>query len=193
MMMMMMMKMMKTNNDDDNDDDDDGNHDHNLSNWTGVGCWRLCGLNEANHLYVFWECPLLVPYWREIHTNLEAVFGVNIPFKCDTLYLGNIPFEMWNSDDRKLMLILLVASKKAITRKWLKPEPPTVDEWIDIIHDIYIMEKLCFSLRIQKEKFLWIWTRWTEYVKPIRSDFFLMVKRTWQFDVFLRIWTLFLF
>ena len=138
----------------------------------GVGCWRLCGLNEANHLHVFWECPLLVPYWREIHKNLEAIFGVNIPFKCDTLYLGNIPFEMWNSDDRKLMLILLVASKKAITRKWLKPKPPKVDEWIDIIHDIYIMEKLCFSLRIQKEKFLRIWPRWTEYVKPIRSDFF---------------------
>lgn len=92
------------------------------------------------------------------------------------------------------MLILLVASRKAITRKWLKPEPPTVDEWIDIIHDIYIMEKLSFSLRIQKEKFLWIWTRWTEYVKPILSDFlFELLKEHENVMYFLLIYILFLF
>lgn len=44
-------------------------------------------------------------------------------------------------------------------------------EWIDIVHEIYIMEKLSFSLRVQNEKVYRIWTKWTEYVKPVRSDF----------------------
>ena len=54
---------------------------------------------------------------------------------------------------------------------WLKSDPPTTEEWIEIIHENYIMEQLSFSLRIQKEKFYLIWTKWTEYIKPVGSDF----------------------
>ena len=117
----------------------------------------------------------VTPFWKEIHKNLEAIFGKEIPFRCDSIYLGNIPFEMWNSKDKKLALILLVASKKAITRKWLKPDPPTENEWMDVIHDIYIMEKLSASLNMQKELFNQIWAKWIEYVKPIRPDLFFLL------------------
>ena len=110
-------------------------------------------------------------YWEEIHKHIKNVFGVNIPFKCETMYLGDLMFETWSIKDKKLLAILLAASKKSITRKWLKVEPPTIDEWIDIVHEIYVMEKISFSLRVEKEKFYRTWTKWTEYVKPTRSDF----------------------
>ncbi len=112
-----------------------------------------------------------MPYWQEIHEHINNVFGANIPFRCDTVYMGNILFEGWNTNDKKLTQILLAAGKKAVTRKWLKPEPPTIDEWIEIIYEIYIMERLSFSLKVQKEKFYQIWTKWTEYIKLVRSDF----------------------
>ena len=51
------------------------------------------------------------------------------------------------------MIILLAACKKAITRKWLKSQDPVVEDWIDILYQIYTMEKLTFSLRIQQGKF----------------------------------------
>lgn len=35
----------------------------------------------------------------------------------------------------------VAACRKTITRKWLKPERPTVDEWIDIVYDIFKMEE----------------------------------------------------
>ncbi len=81
---------------------------------------------------------------------MEAVFEVEIVFNCDSLYLGKINLDGWTNKDKKLLLILLAASKKVITKKWLKPESPTVEEWIDTIHIIYAMEKLSFSLRTQK-------------------------------------------
>lgn len=33
--------------------------------------------------------------------------------------------------------IMLIASKKAITKKWLKTEVPKVEDWVDVIHNIY--------------------------------------------------------
>lgn len=77
----------------------------------------------------------------------------------------------WSSNDKKLAQILLAASEKAVTGRWLKSDPPTIEKWIEIIHDIYIMERLSFSLRIHKEKCYLIWTKWTEYIKAMRSDF----------------------
>ena len=72
------------------------------------------------------------------------------------------------------MAILLAASKKSVMRKWLKAEPPTIDEWIEVVYEIYVMEKISFSLRVENEQFYKIWTKWTEYVKPVKSDFILV-------------------
>lgn len=54
---------------------------------------------------------------------------------------------------------------------WENVDPPFIEEWMDIIHEIYIMENLKFSLRVQKETFYKILSKWMEYVRPIRSDF----------------------
>lgn len=85
--------------------------------------------------------------------------------------MGDIQFDGWRNNDKKLVLILLAGSKKVITRNWLKPHLPTIDGWIDIIYEIYIMERLSYSLQVQKDRFYKIWSKWTEYVKPIRPDF----------------------
>ena len=37
------------------------------------------------------------------------------------------------------------ASRKAIKSKWLKWEKPTVDEWFDIIYNIFKMERITFA------------------------------------------------
>lgn len=51
----------------------------------------------------------------------------------------DISFDGWNIDDKELVQILLAASKKVLTRKWLKSEPPTIDEWTEILYEIYII------------------------------------------------------
>lgn len=85
------------------------------------------------------------------------------------MYLGNLGFETWNLNDKKLLAILLAASKKAVTRKWLKVDPPPPQ--------IYVMEKISFSIKVEKEQFYKIWTKWTEYVKPISFDYICVLCR----------------
>ena len=69
------------------------------------------------------------------------------------------------------MKTLLAAGKKAITRMWLKPQSPSNEDWIDIVHQIYIMEKLTYSLRAQHDKFINIWSWWTDFIRLQRQDF----------------------
>ena len=55
---------------------------------------------------------------------------------------------------------MLVAAKKAITRKWLKTDAPKMEDWVEIMLNIYRMEKLIFSTRLKTETFYWeIWVK----------------------------------
>ena len=134
-------------------------------------CWRQCGCLEANHFHIFWSCASLVPFWQEVHKVLQSVFQTDIQFKFETLYLGAITSENISSNVKYLFRILSAASRKAITRRWLKPGKPTMEEWIDIIYDMFMMERITFALRLQQGTFLKRWERWIMYVTPIRPSF----------------------
>ena len=62
-----------------------------------------------------------------------------------------------------LIKILLIAGKKAITKKWGKPDPPMQDQWLDIIEGIYVMEWLTHRLHLQETQFQEKWEKWTVY------------------------------
>lgn len=60
------------------------NYSHNTT------CWRHCGHARANHFHIFWECPRVVPFWKEIHKVMETIFQKKIQFHFALLYLGNL-------------------------------------------------------------------------------------------------------
>ncbi|KAF7643008.1 hypothetical protein LDENG_00246630, partial [Lucifuga dentata] len=70
-----------------------------------------------------------------------------------------------------LFRILSAASKKAITKKWLKPEIPSINDWIDVIYKVYIMERITLSRRLQQDKFEEVWEKWIRYITPISPSF----------------------
>ena len=82
----------------------------------------------ANHFHVFWACPKIQLFWREVATEINKIFGVDVDFSFVALYLGKIP-ETVSQKDTYLWKILLVSCRKAITRKWLQPDPPTLNQW----------------------------------------------------------------
>lgn len=80
-----------------------------------------------------------------------------------TLCLG-ISDSQVRRTDKYLFGVLTNAGKKALTRHWEHPEPPTILEWINIVNDIYLMENITFSLRLQICIFTKRWTKLVEYV-----------------------------
>ena len=125
-------------------------------------CWRQCGQIMANHFHIFWACPLIQPYWKELAGEIRTIFGLEVEFSFVTLYLGKTPVGL-TTQDNYLYKVLLAASKKAITRKWLQTNLSSTNDWITIVNEIQCMEKMTFSLRLQAEQYTKCWERWTSY------------------------------
>lgn len=89
------------------------------------------------------------------------------------MYFGYIPQE-WLKRDKYLMNILLVAGKKALSRKWLSQESPTVNAWMEITMDIYKMEKITAYVNHKLEQLALHWEKWFNYVTLHRPDFILI-------------------
>ena len=121
---------------------------------SGDACWRLCGSIGANHFHIFWDCQAMRSYWEEIHKHINNVFNVNIPLKCETLFLGNILFETWNIKDKKLLAILLAASKKCVTRKWLTWTLPPLMNGLKFCMRFMLWKRSLFPSRSRKTFFI---------------------------------------
>jgi hypothetical protein len=80
--------------------------------------------------------------------------------------LGEIPDNLHNRE-KYLLKVLLAASKKAFTRKWLQKDTPTVTQWIDIVEEIHHMEPKTFALRTQQERGQEYWEKWVSYLEKI--------------------------
>lgn len=50
--------------------------------------------------------------------------------------------QLVGKNDTYLLKILLEASKKTVTRKWMQQDPPTKKQWFDAVNEIYAVERL---------------------------------------------------
>ena len=106
---------------------------------------------------------MIQPFWSDIIATIKLVIGLQLDDSFQTIYLGNLPYTL-NAQDKYLLKILLVASKKAITRKWLVKEPPTKAEWMTVVKELYDMERLTFSLRLCLGEFSKYWSKWITFL-----------------------------
>ena len=102
---------------------------------------------------------------------MVEVFGFDIDFSFQVLYLGRLPEKLKDMAEMYMFKVMLVASKKAITKKWLNQQAPKLSDWFDVMHTIYMMEKMTFALRLKTDAFDVRWQGWISFIKDFRLDF----------------------
>lgn len=130
-------------------------------------CWRNCGEKVAHHVHVFWSCPTLHNYWRDLKECIDKVLGCDLPFTFELFYLGKYNVQNVGKVNIRMLRIMLLAGKKGITKMWMKADVPKVKNWIDVMYNIYNMEKLTYAMRLENEKFEEIWNGWLRFIKTI--------------------------
>ena len=130
-------------------------------------CWR-CGSSLGTHYHIFWECPMITPYWSKIHALLGKVLGVPIPLHPLYLLLG-LPLPKTPKTLRKLMAFILLAAKRAIPQCWLTNVPPSFTQFLAAVTDIRRMERLTAVIEDSLASFDAIWEKWdsSEYNSEI--------------------------
>ncbi|KAJ0000415.1 hypothetical protein NQD34_012257 [Periophthalmus magnuspinnatus] len=109
-------------------------------------CWRSCGADKADHFHIFWGCPSIIQYWIDIKNIIDEVLNIKFPLSFEIFYLGKIEIlNLRRKEDCEMMRIMILASKKAITRRWRTDLVPRVEEWVDVMLNIYNMEKVTAS------------------------------------------------
>lgn len=135
--------------------------------WQDTRCWRFCGENKANHFHIFWDCPCIVPFWQEVNKNMEKILKLQLPFTFEVLYLGKEIQQVTRPGEKYLFRIMLVSAKKAITRKWLNKDVPGINEWIEVMLDVYRLEKLTFLTRFKTDLFKNYWKGGVDFVSVL--------------------------
>ena len=116
-----------------------------------------CGDVNVDHAHVFWLCLGIVQFWDGVHLILANILGYEV------LYFGNMAEYIVSRSYRYLFKILIAACT------WYKPGPPTQDEWLKIVSEMYVMEQLTHRLRVQAEQCEEKWVKWT-LLKCQRQD-----------------------
>lgn len=65
------------------------------------------------------------------------------------MYIGVAPKKL-NRYDRRLFGPPMAASRKAITKRWMTAEVPTIEDWVANIQEFYIIKKFNFLSGFKK-------------------------------------------
>lgn len=125
-------------------------------------CWR-CGGSQGTFVHVFWDCPVLRPFWNKVVSIAERVTGVrplNSPAAC-LLHLAPMSIKSYKGS---LLAHLLTAAKTAIAALWRQNVPPSLAAWANRVNETRHMEDLTSTIKRTQEKFTQTWLPWLDYL-----------------------------
>ena len=129
-------------------------------------CWRACGvIGDFSH--IFWDCPKLQIYWKEVMRVIGEILGLNILVEPQRLILGNMHLRGLGENKLYMLRALVLVVHKMITRNWLKPHPPTLDQWSQRVKAVNCMESITAKLQFRMVIYL---ERWSPVIQYLTGD-----------------------
>lgn len=90
---------------------------------------------------LFWSCPSIQIIWREVAKKYFIGLVFQYYVSLTTVYLGNVPDGLSKTDVYPLK-VLLAASRKAITKRWLQKNATTTDTFVNLVKGMHALQQL---------------------------------------------------
>lgn len=112
--------------------------------------------------HIFWDCPEIHIFWREVTDCLTEVLSAPVPFIPRVCLIGLVEEVMPSLAHRTLLNIGLFYGKKAILLKWKNTAAPTLSFWKGLVNSVIPLYKATYRLRGCPKKFSKVWQPWLD-------------------------------
>ena len=125
-------------------------------------CWRGCG-QRGTLLHIWWECPVLRPFWDMVTKHVSEGLGVDIPVhpKHFLLHVHSTSLSRYKGS---ALPHLLNAAKRLIPIHWKSSQAPSEQDWLGKVMEIMEAEGWLATCRDTHEKFETTWAEWKAHV-----------------------------
>ena len=117
-----------------------------------------CKREVGSYIHCIWHCPLIFKFWGKISQEINLIFSKNIQID-PVLFLLNLSEEglSLSTLQQKLLYKLLLLARRCILFQWIKPRPPTVNQWYGEIFKVLPMERVSSVLKGNESYFDKLW------------------------------------
>lgn len=113
---------------------------HKMKMITDPFC-KLCPLNVIGTFkHMFWECPPVMAFWRQVARSLSVLLGILVPCSPGILILNDFSQVKLKVVRRRTLLAGLTAAKKMVATRWKPPHCLSVHAWKSMFLDIAYLE-----------------------------------------------------
>lgn len=131
-----------------------------------------CKRGEASLIHMFWTCPSLEKYWRDVFQTLSLILNLELePNPLVALFgtTGEVDLRLTPSKSRTLSFASLLA-RRAILLRWRDAAPPTHAQWLRDIMSCLDLEKIRYSVCDLSKKFQKVWGPFLKYFENLKSN-----------------------
>lgn len=111
-------------------------------------------------MHMFWRCPKLLRYWKEVSAIIGQVFGGPLDWDVRLCELGFVEGEGNPGCTQVAILRCLFQARKLIAQRWQSVLPPSSREWESDMNETIWKEKSVYVRQNSIKKYEEIWKPW---------------------------------
>lgn len=129
-----------------------------------------CHLAPANHVHMFWSCPSLYRFWKDLFASISRIVGRTIEPNPLTAIFGAPPSTVPStSSEAEVIGFVTLLARRLILLRWKSPHAPSHTLWIKDVLNLLKLERIRSCLRGSIEDFHRKWEPFFVYVAELKS------------------------
>ena len=124
-----------------------------------------CQSGIASLTHMFWSCPLLRKYWKDIFDIISTVLNINLQPHPVTAIFGLPMMDLFHLSPSacRMIAFLTLMARRSILLNWKEINPPTVFHWLSQTMLCLNLEKIRSAVFDTSIKFEKIWRPFIQY------------------------------
>ena len=131
-------------------------------------CWKCKGDN-GTFLHALWDCPVTLPFWKEVLVKLGDLVGRSLPVSPLFCLLGDgtmLPHGITRAQ-HALITAGLITAARLILRNWKSSSTPGLADWTQLMTETASYEYMIARKNDIKGKFHEVWDYFYLYIKGL--------------------------